>query len=156
RGEDPALLDEAPEHVTRVEARAHELEGDLLLVRAVGPAREKDRAHPAAADLADDLPRSDAAGRLGILPLVVPQCAEHLAHGLVDWAAAGFVEEGIHLGAQVAVAARAREEGLALRLGQVDDLIEDLLRAAEELGLHEAMRGARPWGRKILVLERGE
>ena len=58
-GEDLPLVAEAAQHGLRVHAALDELDGDLLLVLAVGAPREIDRAHPAAADPLQDLPVAD-------------------------------------------------------------------------------------------------
>ena len=65
-GEDLALLAEAPEDGLRVHAPAHDLHGDALLERPVGALAKVHGAHPAVADLLEDLPRADPrARRLG-------------------------------------------------------------------------------------------
>ena len=136
QGQDLALLVEPPHQLVGVEPAFQELQRHPLLELAVGALREEDHRHAAAPQLADDpVAPHDLAGREAAALLQVGTVPERPLEG-----APGCQRRSVRLGAckepldqsaqlSVTIAGAVEERG-ALRRGEIEGLVEDLVGAA--------------------------
>ena len=141
--EDLALDEEAPVRVGVHPSQGKELDGDALLELAVRALGEVDGAHAATAEEALEPVGADAPadhvrrpGRLGARRHAAGEVVEVVVRLLRGR------EERAHLGQRLRVVALAREERVAFVGGELESPGEELLRAAEALGVHQGRSGA--------------